>query len=115
MQREAQGRSTLRSPPDNNFDLKRYGATPYPNPRRPPRGAIEYSCQQRHNGCTTNIFPGMKSVSTFGRDEYVRKQGMAGSVGHRSILDIGHLELAIAAYLELAARAGHARPQEQAA
>ena len=39
--------SSMSNWPGNNFDLKRYGETPYPNPRRPQRGAIAYSCQQR--------------------------------------------------------------------
>ena len=33
--------------------------------------------QRRQNVCTINIFPGMKNVSTFGRNEYVGKQGLA--------------------------------------
>ena len=33
------------APHDNNFDLKRLCEAHNPNPRRPPRGAIEYSCQ----------------------------------------------------------------------
>ena len=33
------------------------------------------------NVSTTNNFPGMKNVSTFGRNEYVGKRGMADGAG----------------------------------
>ena len=33
--------------------------------------------RRRQNVCTINNFPGMKNVSTFGRNEYVGKRGVA--------------------------------------
>ena len=76
-----------RGPPDNNFDFKRLCETHSPGPRRSPRGAIECSCnmrRRRQNVRTTNNFPREKNVSTFGRNEYVGKQGTADSVAPES-------------------------------
>ena len=83
-QRQSLPRGTL----DNNFDFKRLGEAPSLGPRRPPSGAIEYSCQHEIKETKRlhhKQFSGdEKNVSTFGRNKYVGKQGTEDSVGRRA-------------------------------